>query len=362
MLLMFLDTIDGALAHLLVDVWNSSALGPLGQILAATGITDAFLPTIMSEPDPQRDNSQPWLDGHTIEDTNRTLRERLDTWLSTTHNDKEKQYLEGIVKTLADNDDAYLVHLDHDGVAIALGNPTTSPAVATLVGGVGSSEPGRIHGHTDWAREIRQASDNKASIIAWSAYPAPNSLPAAASTDSADRGAKTLRSFQQSLRAHNPTAQLTVTGHSYGSVVVGHAARSSSTTPPLEADTVVIVGSPGTGAHHAHELAPHALDGHAEIVVGRNDADPIMFTTGPDDGAHGPDPSYAHWGADAWLTPNGLAATPPNDQKIRDLGGLIIPGLTFDKLLKNHRYRDYSAALAQVITDGVSADTHTPQG
>ncbi|WP_205732416.1 hypothetical protein, partial [Klebsiella pneumoniae] len=115
-------------------------------------------------------------------------------------------------------------------------------------------------------------------------------------------------------------------------------------------------------AHHAHELAPHALDGHAEIVVGRNDADPIMFTTGPDDGAHGPDPSYAHWGADAWLTPNGLAATPPNDQKIRDLGGLIIPGLTFDELLKNHRYRDYSAALAQVITDGVSADTHTPQG
>lgn len=362
MLLMFLDSIDGALAHLLVDVWNSSTLEPLGQVLAATGITDAFLPTTMPDPDPQRDNSQPWLDGRTVEDTDRILRERLDTWLSTARSDKEKQYLEGILKTLADNDDAYLVHLDHDGVAIALGNPTTSPAVATLVGGVGSSEPGRIHGHTDWASEIRHASGNKASVIAWSAYPAPNSLPAAASTDSATRGADTLRSFQQSLRSRNPSAQLTVTGHSYGSVVVGHAARSSDTTPPLEADTVVIVGSPGTGVDHARELAPHALDGHTEIVVGRNNADPIMFTTGPDDGAHGPDPSYAHWGADAWLTPNGLASTPPSDQKIRDLGGLIIPGLTFDELLKNHRYRDYSAALAQVITDGVPADTHTPQG
>ena len=314
LLLKFLDTIDGVLAHLLVDLWNSSKLEPLGRVLADAGITDVFRPTTMPDPDPQRDNSQPWLDRRTIEDTDRILRERLDTWLSTAHNDKEKQYLEGILKTLADNDDTYLVHLDHDGVAIALGDPTTSPAVATLVGGVGSSEPGRIHGHTDWASEIRQAS-----VIAWSAYPAPRSLPAAASTDSATRGARTLRSFQQSLRTRNPSAQLTVTGHSYGSVVVGHAARSeatsSDTTPPLEADTVVIVGSPGTGADHAHELRPHALDGHAEIVVGRNDADPIMFATSPDVGAHGPDPSYAQWGADAWLTPNGLAATPPVTRK-----------------------------------------------
>ncbi|MDO4914838.1 alpha/beta hydrolase [Corynebacterium sp.] len=372
LLLKFLDTIDGVLAHLLVDVWNSPNFKPLAYVLADAGITDAFLPTTVPAPDPQRDNSQPWLDGHTVEDTDRILRERLDTWLSTAHDDKEKQYLEGILKTLADNDDAYLVHIDHDGVAIALGDPTTSPAVATLVGGVGSSEPGRIHGHTDWAREIRQASGNKASVIAWSAYPAPRSLPAAASTDNATRGAQNLRSFQQSLRTRNPSAQLTVTGHSYGSVVVGHAARSSDatssdatqsdTTPPLEADTVVIVGSPGTGANHAHELAPHALDGHAEIVVGRNDADPIMITTGPEDGAHGPDPSYAHWGADAWLTPNGLAATPPSDQKIRDLGGVYISKGNFSELMKNHRYRDYSAALAQVITDGVPADAHTSQG
>ena len=367
LLLKFLDTIDGVLAHLLVDVWNSPNFKPLAHVLADAGITDAFLPTTVPDPDPQRDSSQPWLDGRTVEDTDRILRERLDTWLSTAHNDKEKQYLEAILKTLADNDDAYLIHLDHDGVAIALGDPTTSPAVATLVGGVGSSEPGRIHGHTDWAHEIRQASGNKASVIAWSAYPAPRSLPAAASTDNATRGAQNLRSIQQSLRTRNPSAQLTVTGHSYGSVVVGHAARSSDATPsdttsPLEADTVVIVGSPGTGANHAHELAPHALDGHAEIVVGRNDADPIMFATGPDVGAHGPDPSYARWGADAWLTPNGLAATPPSDQKIRDLGGVVISEMDFSELMENHRYRDYSAALAQVITDGVPADAHTSQG
>lgn len=319
LLLKFLDTIDGVLAHLLVDVWNSPNFKPLAHVLADAGITDAFLPTTVPDPDPQRDNSQPWLDGRTVEDTDRILRERLDTWLSTAHNDKEKQYLEGILKTLADNVDAYLVHLDHDGVVIALGDPTTSPAVATLVGGVGSSEPGRIHGHTDWAHKIRQASGNKASVIAWSAYPAPRSLPAAASTDNATRGAQNLRSFQQSLRTRNPSAQLTVTGYSYGSVVVGHAARSeatsSDTTPPLEADTVVIVGSPGTGANHAHELAPHALDGHAEIVVGRNDADPIMFATGPDVGAHGPDPSYARWGADAWLTPTVWRLLPPVTRK-----------------------------------------------
>lgn len=60
--------------------------------------------------------------------------------------------------------------------------------------------------------------------------------------------------------------------------------------------------------------------------------------------------------------PTAWQLLPPSDQKIRDLGGLIIPGLTFDELLKNHRYRDYSSTLAQVITDGVPADTHTPQG
>ena len=52
----------------------------------------------------------------------------------------------------------------------------------------------------------------------------------------------------------------------------------------------------------------------------------------------------------------------PSDQKIRDLGGVVVDTLMFKDLMKNHRYRDYSAALAQVITDGVPADAHTPQG
>ena len=60
--------------------------------------------------------------------------------------------------------------------------------------------------------------------------------------------------------------------------------------------------------------------------------------------------------------PNGLAATPPSDQKIRDLGGVVISEMDFSELMENHRYRDYSAALAQVITDGVPADAHTSQG
>lgn len=36
--------------------------------------------------------------------------------------------------------------------------------------------------------------------------------------------------------------------------------------------------------------------------------------------------------------------------------------MDFSELMENHRYRDYSAALAQVITDGVPADAHTSQG
>ncbi|MEJ4113391.1 alpha/beta hydrolase [Corynebacterium kroppenstedtii] len=341
-ILTYIDVLDGVLAHLITTIWNS--LNNQSHTYPLSDTEKAEL---------TRDNSNPWHDGQSLHDTDHILRERLSTWISTAHNDEERKYLVGIEQTLKDNPDAHLIHLDHNGVAIALGDPTTAPAVATLIGGVGSSKPEHIGGHTEWANTIRQKSGNTTSVIAWSAYPAPPTLLDAPSTANATRGAHNLRSFQQSLRQRNPNAQLTVTGHSYGSVVVGHAAQPSETAPPLEADSVIILGSPGTGVNSAHELAPHARDGHAEIVVGRKDADPIMLAVGPRGGAHGTDPSYPHWDADAWITRDGLAPAPPCDQKIRDLGALLASRVS-GNLLKNHDYKDYSDAIARVTTEGVT--------
>jgi hypothetical protein len=75
----------------------------------------------------------------------------------------------------------------------------------------------------------------------------------AASPRRAVAGALGLRRFEDGLRAahEGPPARQTVVGHSYGSLVVGSAARSSG----LAADEIVFVGSPGVGVDSAAGLA-----------------------------------------------------------------------------------------------------------
>ncbi|HEY2763441.1 MAG TPA: alpha/beta hydrolase [Pseudonocardiaceae bacterium] len=70
--------------------------------------------------------------------------------------------------------------------------------------------------------------------------------------------------FQDGLRAthQGPPSHNTVLGHSYGSTVVGYAARDHR----IVADDVIFVGSPGVGVEHATDLhlpPSHVWSSHA---------------------------------------------------------------------------------------------------
>ncbi|WP_328420410.1 alpha/beta hydrolase family protein [Micromonospora sp. NBC_00389] len=154
---------------------------------------------------------------------------------------------------------AYLLGLDAAGegrVVMALGDPDHADRVLTYV-------PGMTAGLDDAPGELGRAArvldrcaalapGERSSAVLWLDYDAPDFLPEAASAGQARDAGPALHRFQEGLRASHegPPARQTVLGHSYGSLVVGMAAREHG----LAADALVFVGSPGVGAAHAAEL------------------------------------------------------------------------------------------------------------
>ncbi|MGC4893978.1 alpha/beta hydrolase [Micromonospora sp. DT31] len=154
---------------------------------------------------------------------------------------------------------AYLLGLDPAGdgrTVVALGNPDRSGAVLTYVPGMTSdladapAELGRA------ARVLQRCAalgpGEETAAVLWLDYDAPDFLHEAAGTRRAEDAGPALHRFQEGLRAahEGPPARQTVLGHSYGSLVVGAAARDHG----LSADALVFVGSPGVGVDHAAEL------------------------------------------------------------------------------------------------------------
>ncbi|MDG4783817.1 alpha/beta hydrolase [Micromonospora sp. WMMD961] len=154
---------------------------------------------------------------------------------------------------------AYLLGLDPAGegrVVLALGDPDRADRVLTYV-------PGMTAGLDDAPGELGRAArvldrcaalapGERSAAVLWLDYDAPDLLTEAASPGQARDAGPALHRFQEGLRAthEGPPARQTVLGHSYGSLVVGVAAREHG----LAADALVFVGSPGVGASHAAEL------------------------------------------------------------------------------------------------------------
>ncbi|MEU8029679.1 alpha/beta hydrolase [Streptomyces sp. NPDC049099] len=91
-------------------------------------------------------------------------------------------------------------------------------------------------------------------VIAWLGYETPATVSTALTTTArADEAAPRLRAFVRHLRAATPPrTHVSLLCHSYGSVVCGRAA------PGLDADDMVLIGSPGTGADSAAALHTRA--------------------------------------------------------------------------------------------------------
>jgi hypothetical protein len=152
--------------------------------------------------------------------------------------------------------------------------------------------------------------------VLWLGYDAPdNAYPSqagiwtdveAAHADYATDAAEDLESFNQGIRstAEGEPSNLTVSGHSYGTTVIGAVVASEG----LEADNLLFLASPGVTVETADAL------GVENVYATRNDADVIQYTpfhgnppieddfgaTVIDSEADGSDPIHNHgsyWGA-----------------------------------------------------------------
>jgi hypothetical protein len=169
--------------------------------------------------------------------------------------------LNALADRLADGDGprGYLLRLDlaEEGRAVvALGDPDRADNVLTHVPGMTADlasyggELARAERVAVRAGELHPGASTSA--VMWLDYDAPDFVDEGAGRSRAEAAVAGLRGFQDGLRAthEGDPAHLTVLGHSYGSLVVGTAAK----TPGLVADDMVFVGSPGVGVDSAAEL------------------------------------------------------------------------------------------------------------
>lgn len=187
-----------------------------------------------------------------------------------------------------------------DGVVLAFGDIETAPSVTTIVPGVGSADPSSWHAYAQRTQAI--AGSAQGAAVLWLDYRAPSNLLAATATYPAAVGGDRLREFQAELRRRSARRgnepHLTVLGHSYGTVVAGKAAAGG-----LNADALVLAGSPGVGIDKASELD---LRGEQpRVIATTSPTDPIGLTVGDVGGVHGPDPADPAFGAELWTATGG---------------------------------------------------------
>lgn len=175
---------------------------------------------------------------------------------------------------------------------VSYGNPDTSKNVSAYVPGLGTKLDGDFAGDT--VRRALQTQkgaykyDHSTASIVWLGYDAPNVVEVA-STGNADKGAPAYLSFMEGVEAtnENKNPHITAIGHSYGSLLVGTAAREHGGIPGV--DDIVLLGSPGTGAQTAGELNVGA--GHVFAASAGND--PVSWLPAKSS-LLGPDPAVVN--------------------------------------------------------------------
>ncbi|WP_084546428.1 alpha/beta hydrolase [Glycomyces arizonensis] len=168
---------------------------------------------------------------------------------------------------------------DSGQAVVAIGNPDTAENVNAYVPGTTADLQGAAGGlmnrtetmaYDAWRRE--DAGEETATVL-WMGYDAPDTIfPEATQTKWAEDAADDLESFTQGVRAtaEGDPSNLTLTGHSYGTTVIGEAAA----TEGVDADNVVFVASPGVTVSTADALGV----GDEHVYATTNSLDPIALT------------------------------------------------------------------------------------
>ncbi len=259
------------------------------------------------------------LDGVPVAVRDAANRQILDETLAATPQGQRHTVLAALAARLERTEPAraYLVAFDPAGdgrAVVAVGDPDRARHVVTNVPGAGS-DVGDLRGLLARTDRIGAAAGPGVSSVLWLGYDAPEWL-SAAGTAAARDGAGDLDRFQEGLRATAAglPAHHTVVGHSYGSLVVGTAAREHG----LPVDDVVFVGSPGVGAGHASDLGLPV--GHVWASTARWDiinaaalADRLPEWLDRDvteDRWHGTDPGHAAFGGRTFTSDPGSWRSP----------------------------------------------------
>ncbi|RFU40951.1 hypothetical protein DZF91_14415 [Actinomadura logoneensis] len=123
-----------------------------------------------------------------------------------------------------------------------------------------------------YAEARRVSPGSGLAVVAWLGYASPKTFSSDVLTDTrAERGAVELRRFLVGVHRVNPSAQVGLLCHSYGSVVCGRAAmegRGSGGPAWRKVSDIALFGSPGTTAWTAA-----ALGTTARVWAGRGTAD-----------------------------------------------------------------------------------------
>lgn len=211
-----------------------------------------------------------------------------------------------VKKLVAHNPNLRLLETPGGGVVAAVGDIESADAIATFVAGVNSADPASWQGQVDSTRTVAAAMGSKTAGVVWLGYRAPDGVFRGMQKAPAGAGAEDLVRFQRGLGERYPTKQLTVVGHSYGSVVAAQAARRDRdglSAGSLRADNLVLLGSPGAGEGvvHRQALRLEAKEGtEARVFAATTQGDPISLVTDPVAGVHGPDPASPLFGAQPW--------------------------------------------------------------
>lgn len=155
--------------------------------------------------------------------------------------------------------DSHLLQVDAAGngrVVLALGDPDTADHVSVFVPGMTSNLAG-AGGLINQAQVLRDSAIDAdptavtASVL-WLGYDAPQGVISAFSESRAAAAGANLDSSLDGVQASHlgGQADVTVVGHSYGSLVTGLADRDHQ----LAANRIFFIGSPGVGVNHASDL------------------------------------------------------------------------------------------------------------
>jgi pimeloyl-ACP methyl ester carboxylesterase len=194
----------------------------------------------------------------------------------------------------------YLLDINNksvDGTAVvAVGNPDTARHQAVIVPGVNSALDG-MTGEIERAGRLQTSADHMANargdvaVIAWLNYDSPGQDPSAVNGSAAASGAPELAQFVDVMRQTSDHTHVTVVGHSYGSVVVGHAAASGG----LNTNDIVTAGSPGMDVASVNDLR---IDAH-HVWAGAAQGDDVSGWLSHF--AHGTEPHTDEFGANRFV-------------------------------------------------------------